>query len=152
MTSKKVKAATEKEAIGIAMADAIVAVAQEEWSRLAGDNLDTHGYLYVARSIEKSLRSMQSLQSGGMPTYNEWDTLLYGTWYQPKQINLVYSTLLALRGGWTIGGQPWWDGDIFEIADGDVHVIDFGCGALATQFATTLAASDSLGRGVNVSR
>ena len=128
-----------------------MAVAQEEWSRLAGDSLDIDRHVYVARSVEKSLRAFQSLQLGGMPDYNEWDALLYGTWFQPKQINIVSSILWTLRRQWNVNSQPWWNGDILDVPNGNVHVIDFGCGALATQFAIALAALDSIGRGVRIS-
>lgn len=144
-------AAIDKEAIGIAMADAIVTVAHEEWSRLAGDTFGADRTIYAAKSVEKALRAMQLLQSGGMPNYNEWDTLFYGTWFQPKQVNLIYSLLCGLKKNWTIGGQTWWNGDIFEIGEGHLHVVDFGCGALATQFAIAMAAADSVDHGVSIS-
>ena len=133
------------------MADAIVTVAQDDWNRLAGDTFDSDRIVYAAKSVEKSLRAMQLLQSGGMPAYNEWDTLCYGTWFQPKQVNLIYSLLCGLRKNWNIGGESWWNGDIFETGDGYFHVVDFGCGALATQFAFAMAAADSLERNVSIS-
>lgn len=134
-----------------AVESAVISAAREEWNRLSGNTLDADRYVYVVRSVEKSLGAMRDLQAGVMPDYSEWDALLYAAWYQPKQINLAYSVLRALRQSWTIGGEKWWDGDIFGIANGRLSVIDFGCGSLAMQFAIAIAAADSISQGSGVS-
>ena len=132
---------------------AIVTVARNELTQLSADMLDEDRYVYAGRRVEKSLRSMQGLQTGAMPDYNEWDALLYAAWYQPKQTNLAYSILENMRRDWWWDGDQnwWWDGDVFGIAGGKLNVIDFGCGSLAMQFAIAIAAADSISRGRNVS-
>ncbi len=133
------------------IAEAIVSVAEEEWLRLAGRRFNRVRHVYAARSLEDSLRSFRDLQIGTMPDYSEWDALAYGTWFQPKQINLVYDTLRAMKIHLARKDSITWDGDIFALAGGESRVIDFGCGALATQFAVALAARESILNGVRVS-
>lgn len=65
----------------------------------------------------------------------------YSVWHHPKQVNFAYSALRALREHKVKGG------DIFGIANGRAHFVDFGCGALAMQFAVAMAAADSISRG-----
>ena len=120
---------------------ALLKVAESEFTRLTkgSDNSDVWGEL-----VDDGLKSLDRLRDGRPPKYNEdWTALLYLTWYQPKQINLAYSLikkLLSLR-----------NGDKFILSNsGRIHVVDFGCGALAMQFAVAFAAADALEQGQSI--
>ena len=70
--------------------------------------------------------------------------LLYISWYQPKQINLVYAAIkqtLNLRK----------DDNLVLDNGGQLNIADFGCGALATQFAVAFAIADALERNESIS-
>lgn len=141
----------EKGAIRKGLNQAIAGVATEQWERLTGQNqrirknrlkssltmaYNKHEYqIYRKRSVEKSLRSLDRLKQGDMPDYNDWDALFYLTWYQPRQINLVYSMLKGLK----IDGT---DRNILGADRYKIRVIDFGCGCLATNIAVAVAAAD----------
>ena len=104
----------------------------KQWTRLTGGIKND---IYRARYAEKSLSSLDRLKLGDMPEYNDWDALFYPTWYQPRQVNLVYSILNGIK----IDGT---DRGIFGNGDEKIRVIDFGCGCLATNIAVAIAASD----------
>ena len=125
-----------QKAITVALSNAIVKVADKELARLSG--LDE---TEEAKAIGDALEVLGGLQSGQMPNYeNEWVALFYITWYQPGQINLAYSMInsMAKRRG---------SENVFLTDAGKLHVVDFGCGALAMQFAVAFAAADALQRG-----
>ena len=79
----------------------------------------------VARRVVQALNSLGGLRDGIAPAYDEWDALFYLTWYQPRQVNLAHLVADHL---FSDGPQP-------------VHVIDFGCGALASRFAFAVSAA-----------
>ena len=79
----------------------------------------------VARRVGRALDSLGGLQHGIAPTYDEWDALFYLTWYQPRQVSLNHLVAAHL---FSDGPQP-------------VHIIDFGCGALASRFAFAVSAA-----------
>ena len=99
----------------------------EELASKAGPEQTVHNIL-------RSLRSFEGLQKDIMPAYDEWDAVFYSAWYQPGHINLAYT----LIGKIPIAMNPLLSGQ------GNLHVIDFGCGALAMQFGLALAAADTL--------
>lgn len=70
-----------------------------------------------------------------MPDYNDWDALFYLTWYQPRQINLVYRILNGLK----IEGT---DRNILGVNNHKIRIVDFGCGCLATNVAVAMVAAD----------
>ncbi len=142
----------ELSSIQVALDDALVTVAHECWFHLAGELDSSDSKLYAARKVESSLISLRLLQTGGMPTYNDWDALFYLTWYQPKQINVLYSLLQWMKKDWTVKKRPWWNGDIFDFSEGNTHVIDYGCGTFATMFAIAIAAARSHSLGKQVSK
>ncbi len=88
----------------------------------------------VAADLHRSLRSINRLRTGGIPTYNAWDALFYLVWYQPSQINLAY----------TLARNTRQDKNPLQSGAGSLQVIDFGCGSLAMQFGLALAAADTL--------
>ena len=96
-------------------------------------------------AVCNALKELDALAMGSHPNYRDPMTaLLYTSWYQPKQINLVYSLinqLLSLRQNKNI-----------ILGDNKcLNVTDFGCGALATQFAVAFAVADALDRGEHIS-
>ncbi len=119
---------------------AIAKAAQEEAKNLVAAPNVNRDRIKAARYIEQSLQSLRRLSSDGMPDYDQWDPLLYVTWYQASQVNLAYSVL-----NWA-NNLPWWSSP-FKTRGGRVQVVDFGCGALAVQFAVALAAADTLESG-----
>ena len=130
--------------------EAVSEAATEQWARLTAKNQRirtnrltsslTEAYnkyeyqIYRKRSVENSLRSLDRLKQCDMPDYNDWDALFYLTWYQPRQVNLVYSILNGLK----IDGT---DRNILGADIDKIRVIDFGCGCLATNIAVAVAAA-----------
>ena len=108
--------------VAAALDTAIVDVAESEYKRLARDKSPKDAATHVARA----LRSFEQLQSGTPPKYNEWDALLYLTWYQPRQVNLALAAVARYRE-----------------SPRSIHVIDVGCGALATTIAVAISAACS---------
>ena len=100
---------------------AIANVAGEEYQRLANGKKPSE----CASAIKGALCSLDKLQKGEMPDYDdEWTTLFYLTWYQPRQVKLGYGILHSL-----LSNQP---------LEKPLRVIDYGCGALAAQFALAI--------------
>ena len=114
--------------IADALDKAITTVAEQEFDRLTkGLNNEQ-----IAKKVVGTLQSLKGLQEGNMPNYDEWDSLFYH-WYQPSHINLAYS--------------------IIKLANGlrdQLHIVDFGCGALAMQFGVFLAVVDAIERGQSI--
>ena len=97
--------------------------------------------LELVQSIESALKAFRDLRNGVKPDYNDnWIALFYLLWYQPKQINLAYSLIQE-----AFKQDP--SKDIFSKPSGNLHVVDFGCGALAMQFAVVLAAMNAIEQG-----
>lgn len=110
------------ESIGDVIDRAIAEVAEEEFQRLTRGLIEED----VAGHVRRALEELKKLGEGGTPAYDcEWVALFYLTWYQPRQINLVYSFLDQTRD------------DLPE----RLLVLDIGCGALATQFALAIFAA-----------
>ena len=103
-----------------ALDKAIAEVADEEHRRLSLGRSPKD----IAAKVASALRSLGRLQSGTPPAYNEWDALFYLTWYQPRQVNLALAAIPEYREA----PQP-------------VHIIDVGCGALATAIAVAISAA-----------
>ena len=81
----------------------------------------------VKERVENALEQLKDLRTGAMPDYGDpWVALFYVLWYQPSQINLVYSSLRPFGGG---EHERW-------------QVVDFGAGALAAQFSVALALAE----------
>ena len=124
-------------AVAKALDKAIAKAAKTEIRRL----VKAKGNKRTARAIENALHSLTGLQNGEIPNYDdEWLALLYSTWYQPSHINLAYSMIkeMAKR------RNPK---RAIMTRKGKLHVVDFGCGALAMQFGVALAAADALQQG-----
>lgn len=108
-----------------AIDQAIARVAKAEYTRLSSGKSP----MECAEAVAGALNSWASLRSGIQPEYNEWEALFYLTWYQPHQINLA----LAIIRHFLAPPQP-------------LHIIDVGCGALATQVAMAVAVSENTAR------
>ncbi len=108
---------------------AISSVVSDRLKNLAGKA----GREQTVYNILKALRSLEGLQQGVMPEYNEWDAIFYSAWYQPVQINLAYTLINKMP----VHKNPLARGE------GSLYVRDFGCGALAMRFGLALAALDA---------
>lgn len=106
--------------IAHALDEAIAGLAEDEYRQLSAGRSPED----VAADVARALRSFERLQMGTPPTYNAWDALLYLTWYQPRQVNLARAAVAGIGEA----SQP-------------VHVIDIGCGALATAIAMAISAA-----------
>ncbi len=142
----------DKRAILNAIDEAITTVARERFLQLAGDMQSPNLLTETAQKVESSLYSLARLQSKSIPEYDDWDALFYLTWYQPRQINLVYSVLTGISTNLEFENKPLWIRDVSPIENGKFYFIDFGCGCLATMFAVSVAAADSIAYGNRVSR
>lgn len=90
----------------------------------------------VARA-KHSLELLRSLES---PDYSDrMVALLYVVRYQLAHVNLAYS-MIAAKGEHT-GCQA------MSAKSGKLHIVDFGCGALAMQFGVVLTVADALKQG-----
>lgn len=109
----------------------IANVAETEYSRLsAGMSPEV-----VAARLDRAMASLLGLGQGIPADYDEWDALLYLTWYHPRQVNL------ALAASWPFMDEPQ-----------PLHIIDVGCGslAMATAIAIAVAQSDLPERDVHI--
>ena len=96
--------------------------------------------------IRQARVELEKVKQLGMPNYaNPFVAPFHAAYYQEQHINLAYSLVDAavrrrdpVRCPLTISGN--------------LHVIDFGCGALATQFGMTMAIVDALERGQRIDR
>ena len=123
----------DQESVQEALENSIKSVANEEYRRLSrGLSLAEK-----ANKIEWALKELEKLQFGKIPDYSdEWVALLYLTWYQPSHINLAYSLIEE-------SGSP---------IDDKIHIVDFGCGALAMHSGVALATSDAIEDGASFTR
>ncbi|MYC35586.1 MAG: hypothetical protein F4X66_01515 [Chloroflexi bacterium] len=92
-----------------------------------------------AVDVGHALDSLRNLQSSDVNTdYDDsWVALFYLLWYQPGQINVAYTAIRSMIDSRDAGQILLGDG-------GKLHVFDLGCGALAMQFAVTVAVAISL--------
>lgn len=119
--------------IGRLIDRAVAEVAEREFRRLTCDLSEEE----TVDQVHSALEELGKLgKSGGTPAYDcELVALFYLTWYQARQINLVYSLLdqrsvrLPRR----------------------LHVVDLGCGAMAVQFALAVFAATSDQAGTRIS-
>lgn len=94
--------------------------------------------------VHQSLNSLGGLQQSSPPDYNDpWIALFYMTWYQPGQIHLVRSLIEEQR-------KARGSGRLLEDDRQLLHIIDFGCGALAMRFGLVLALAEALERGEDI--
>ena len=119
---------------------AIRNVADAEFRRLAAEM----GPEAWHQNVHNALESLGKLQQGTPPDYNDdWVALFYLTWYQASQINLAHSLIEEMNrsrkcNNFIANDTP------------SLHVVDFGCGALAMQFAIAWAAAEALENGANI--
>lgn len=108
-------AAVLRKALDLAIAE----LAASEYDHLS----DGMSLAVKTQSVDSALNSLMALQQAREPAYDsEWVSLFYLTWFQPRQIHLAYS---ALQGLLAETSSPR-------------HVIDYGCGAWAVQFALAI--------------
>ena len=120
-----------------ALDDAIAKVTWAEYTRLKdrypGDMAPGSGTPRVSRStafverLEGAFKSIDGLQTGRKPNYDEWDAPLYVSWYQARQVHLVCAALQQYP------PPP---------SEKPLQVIDIGCGAWAVPIALAIAAAN----------
>ena len=137
----------QKQTIQMAIDEAIAIVAEAQWSTLADDLKDPSARSRTAKCVYESLCSLDQLSKDMIPRYNSWDALFYLTWYQPRQINLVYSMLSKIYKSKSSKEFISLKVDWFASNNDTIRIIDFGCGCLATMFAVAFAASDTYALG-----
>ena len=124
----------EEDAKG-ALDDAMAEVFEERLRKLCGGR----GKEACAEKVVKALDSIGLLRAGGKPDYDKWDAPFYVTWYQPRQVHLVYTVLK----------QSAPTGDPRPLL-----IVDVGCGAGAVQMAAAILAAEGhpsvAGRAVSV--
>ena len=124
---------------------AIEATAEAEFARLAAGLGQAAKRGLVERAVDETLK----LRAGKQPVYqSECVPLLYLLQYQAKQINLVYSIvkrMIFYRRATSRSACA-----LITRDSGMLRIIDVGCGALATQFAATLAAADAIEAGERI--
>ena len=125
---------------------AIVVAAQEEYLRLTQTTVNGHQPTETLRKIQGSLKSLDRMKSlYHMPDYTGWDPLMYGTWYQPRQINLAHGILTWAR-------SKLWEDNPFQPRTDEWQVVDFGAGSLAVHFAVAIAAAEEIDQGTPIRR
>ena len=95
------------------------------------------------RRLRLATFSLDKLRKNGSPDYSdELVAAMYLVQYQLQHINLAYSMITSsLR----IGGRR-------KVTSGNaLHVVDYGCGALAMRFGVLLAVADALEAGELIS-
>ena len=111
-------------AIGHLIDRAIAEVAEQEFRRLRRGMSNEE----VVRNVCGALTEVAKTGECGRPNYHcEWVALFYLTWFQARQINLVYSLLDQMR----------------VDLPRDLSVVDLGCGTLGVQFALAVFAATS---------
>ena len=109
---------------------AIAKAAKSEFDRLSAGLRSED----VARNVEYALQQLRILSRGGMPNYADpWVALFYVLWYQPSQINLAYSTIREVLEK---------NSNKKRSKAKKLQVVDFGAGALATQFGVAIAIAE----------
>ena len=119
---------------------AIARVAARKFASLS-EGMTKEGW---SSNVHQSLESLGGLQQSNPPNYNDpWIALFYLTWYQPGQIQLVRSLIDEQR-------KANADGQLLGDGRQALHVVDFGCGALAMRFGLVLALADALEQGEDI--
>ena len=121
-----------KQSVTSVLDKTIAFVAASEFNRLSRGL----SQFQIAMKVESALKELEKLQDGEIPNYSdEWVALFYLTWYQPSHINLTCSIIEATT----------------AFLNDELHVVDFGCGALAMQFGLALAAAGAIKQGLLLS-
>ncbi len=123
----------DKLAVQDALDNAIADAGRAEFRRLAQGLTPQQ----LTANVAYALDQLRRLARGEMPNYNEWVTLFYGLWYQPKHINLAYRMIDVMAKGRNARNPVLTD-------SGALRVVDFGCGSFAMQFGVALAAASAL--------
>ncbi len=106
-----------------ALDEAIAKVTWAEYTRLK--KLYPKDYI---DSLQDAFESLDKLRGYDKPRYDKWDAPLYLSWYQARQVHLVYTVLQQYPPPQS--GRP-------------LQVIDIGCGALAVAIALAVLVAES---------
>ena len=119
---------------------AITKVAETEFQRLsAGMAKDA-----LTKRVHQALGFLGGLQEGDPPNYNNpFVPLFYLIWYQPRQIYHAHHLIHWMN-------RRRQASQLVPDSSHGLHVIDFGCGALAMQFAVAWVAAEALESGASI--
>ena len=108
----------------IAVLDRVISETGKRTFARLSNNLDNN---QIAEKIDYGLSQNLLLSGQHMPDYNdEWVALFYFLWYQPKQITLACQLINWLLESGVHNKKI-------------IYIIDYACGALATQFGLIFA-------------
>lgn len=108
----------------IAVLDRVISEAGRRTFARLSNGLDDN---QIAEKIDYGLSQNLLLSDQQMPDYNdEWVALFYFLWYQPKQITLACQLINRLLESGVYNKKI-------------IYIIDYACGALATQFGLIFA-------------
>ena len=108
----------------IAVLDRVISETGKRTFARLSNNLDDN---QIAEKINYGLSQNLLLSDQKMPDYNdEWVALFYFLWYQPKQITLACQLINRLLESGVYNKKI-------------IYIIDYACGALATQFGSIFA-------------
>ena len=125
----------DTQAVAKILDEVIAETGDEEFKRLS-QGMESSEW---APKVGNALSELRKLSQGVMPQYDdEWVALFYLLWFQPKQIALAYSIIKKMFEADSLAPN----------GKKELHVIDFGCGTLAMQFAIALAAANATEQGL----
>lgn len=102
-----------------ALDEAIASVTSEEYGRLKRQHPNN-----ITARLEGAFKSIRQLwTTGKQPRYDDWDALLYVSWYQARQVHLVYAAFEQHPP--PPSGRP-------------LQIVDMGCGAWAAPIALAM--------------
>ncbi len=78
------------------------------------------------KRLERAFESIERLQGRQQPDYDNWDAPFYVSWYQPRQVHLVFAVLDQYR------PPP---------SRKALQIVDLGCGAWAAPIAIAMLAA-----------
>ena len=128
-----------RELVGKVLDQAVAAVAKQKIEEITGPLEEGRKNLRIAEATD----SLDELRRGGIPEYS--DPLVdafYMVQYQLQHINLTYSMIMS--------STQIKEANSDLVDEHSLHVVDYGCGALAMRFGVVLAIADALERGQQV--
>ena len=104
------------------------------------ESIDGLTLVEKVNAIERATNSLDELRRGGCPDYDDpLVAVFYLAQYQLQHINLAYSMIAA--------SQLVREQGAAISRNGRLHVVDFGCGALAMRFGVLFATADAIEAG-----
>ena len=129
--------------VGNLLDQAVATVADPVFLRLT-EGLDDDAKRH---RIGEATKQLDLLRNGGMPAYDdELVDLFYVVQYQLSHVNLAYSVIRDAMSWRNLDNRG------LTTRTSTLHVVDYGCGALAMRFGLILAVADAIERGETIQR